>query len=130
MKVMLIGASGYVGSTLLAEALRRGHEVTALVRNIGKITPRAGVTPLAVDVLETASLARAMSGHAAVISAFSDHAQTQVHSMRTGKFRLGTDELLVNADGDSYISVEDYAVAMLDELERPAHPRQRFTAGY
>ncbi len=49
---------------------------------------------------------------------------------RTGKFRLGTDQLLTNAAGESRISVEDYAVAMLDELERPAHSRQRFTAGY
>jgi|JI10StandDraft_1071094.scaffolds.fasta_scaffold373747_2 putative NADH-flavin reductase len=49
---------------------------------------------------------------------------------RTGKFRLGADQLLTNAAGESHISVEDYAVAMLDELERPAHARQRFTAGY
>lgn len=49
---------------------------------------------------------------------------------RTGQFRLGTDQLLVDADGQSTISVEDYAVAMIDELEHPAHPRQRFTVGY
>jgi hypothetical protein len=49
---------------------------------------------------------------------------------RTGKFRLGNDQLLVDATGQSKISVQDYAVAMIDELERPAHVRQRFTAGY
>jgi uncharacterized protein len=49
---------------------------------------------------------------------------------RTGKFRLGTDHLLVDANGQSSISVEDYAVAMIDELEKPAHIRQRFTVGY
>lgn len=49
---------------------------------------------------------------------------------RTGKFRLGADQLLVNEQGDSRISVEDYAVAMADELERPAHARKRFTVGY
>ncbi|HTP04568.1 MAG TPA: NAD(P)-dependent oxidoreductase [Nitrospirota bacterium] len=49
---------------------------------------------------------------------------------RTGKFRLGGDQLLVKADGKSEISLEDYAVAMIDELERPAHPRKRFTVGY
>lgn len=49
---------------------------------------------------------------------------------RTGKFRLGADQLLSNAQGDSRISVEDYAVAMVDELERPAHVRKRFTVGY
>jgi uncharacterized protein len=49
---------------------------------------------------------------------------------RTAKFRLGGDQLLVGADGKSTISVEDYAVAMIDELERPPHRRRRFTAGY
>ena len=49
---------------------------------------------------------------------------------RTGKFRLGNDQLLVDATGQSTISVQDYAVAMIDELERPTHVRQRFTAGY
>lgn len=49
---------------------------------------------------------------------------------RTGKFRLGKDQLLVKADGKSEISLEDYAVAMINELETPAHPRSRFTVGY
>jgi hypothetical protein len=49
---------------------------------------------------------------------------------RTGKFRLGSDQLLVDATGQSEISVQDYAVAMIDELERPTHLRQRFTVGY
>jgi putative NADH-flavin reductase len=49
---------------------------------------------------------------------------------RTGKFRLGTDQLLVGANGESKISREDYAVAMIDELENPKHPRRRFTVGY
>lgn len=51
-------------------------------------------------------------------------------SARTGRFRTGKDQLLVDEAGKSHISVEDYAVAMLDELERPAHPRSRFTVGY
>jgi uncharacterized protein len=49
---------------------------------------------------------------------------------RTGKFRLGTDRLLTAADGRSWISFEDFAVALADEIERPAHPRTRFTVGY
>ena len=48
----------------------------------------------------------------------------------TGQFRLGSDRLLVDATGQSTISVQDYAVAMIDELERPTHVRKRFTAGY
>jgi uncharacterized protein len=48
---------------------------------------------------------------------------------RTGKFRLGSDHLVDEA-GQSGISVEDYAVAMIDELENPMHIRQPFTVGY
>lgn len=48
---------------------------------------------------------------------------------RTGQFRLGKDTLLANEAG-SRISFEDYAIAMVDELEKPAHSRQRFTVGY
>jgi uncharacterized protein len=49
---------------------------------------------------------------------------------RTGKFRLGTDRLLVGSGGESKISMEDYAIALVDELETPRHSRQWFTAGY
>jgi uncharacterized protein len=49
---------------------------------------------------------------------------------RTGKFRLGTDQLLFDAQGKSSISFEDYAVALVDELEEPRHVRRRFTVGY
>lgn len=49
---------------------------------------------------------------------------------RTGKFRIGKDDLVVDANGDSNISVEDYAVAMVDELEQKHHHKERFTIGY
>lgn len=49
---------------------------------------------------------------------------------RTGHFRLGRDSLLVDANGNSAISMEDYAIALVDELEKPQHSRQRFTVGY
>ena len=48
---------------------------------------------------------------------------------RTGNFRLGKDTLLINGKG-SCISFEDYAIALADEVEKPKHPRQRFTVGY
>lgn len=51
-------------------------------------------------------------------------------NQRTGKFRLGTDSLLTDSKNQSRISVEDYAVAMIDELEKPKHILQRFTVGY
>jgi len=49
---------------------------------------------------------------------------------RTGKFRLDTDKLVADAEGNSRISMEDYAIALVDELEKPAHERARFTIGY
>jgi uncharacterized protein len=49
---------------------------------------------------------------------------------RTGKFRLGNDDLIADAQGQSRISAEDYAIALVDELEKPQHVRQRFTVGY
>jgi uncharacterized protein len=49
---------------------------------------------------------------------------------RTGKFRLGKDRLIADDKGDSRISYEDYAIALVDELEHPANIRQRFTIGY
>lgn len=49
---------------------------------------------------------------------------------RTGKFRIGGDQLLVDSNGKSWISMEDFAIAMVDELEHPKHSRRRFTVGY
>lgn len=49
---------------------------------------------------------------------------------RTTQFRLGSDELVVDAEGQSRISFADYAIAMVDELEQHRHPRARFTAAY
>jgi hypothetical protein len=49
---------------------------------------------------------------------------------RTWRYRTGGDQLLTDEKGDSRISVEDFAVAVLDELERPAHIRKRFTVAY
>jgi putative NADH-flavin reductase len=49
---------------------------------------------------------------------------------RTGVFRVGTDTALRDAGGRSWISYEDYAVALVDEIEQPRHSRRRFTVGY
>ncbi|RON09519.1 3-beta hydroxysteroid dehydrogenase [Pseudomonas brassicacearum] len=53
-----------------------------------------------------------------------------VEGERTGTFRVGKDDLLVSAEGKSWITFADYAIAMLDEVEKPVHSRQRFTVGY
>jgi putative NADH-flavin reductase len=73
------------------------------------------------------ALLRGQSGLAWTMLSPSAHLQP---GQRTGRFRLGTDQLLVAASGQSEISVEDFAFAMLDELEHPAHTGQRFTVGY
>jgi putative NADH-flavin reductase len=49
---------------------------------------------------------------------------------RTGQFRLGGDQMITDAAGNSRISMEDYAVAVIDEAEKPMHVRKRFTIGY
>ena len=53
-----------------------------------------------------------------------------VEGERSGHYTLGKDHLLIAADGKSWITFADYAIAMLDELEQPQHSRQRFTVGY
>ena len=53
-----------------------------------------------------------------------------VEGERRGTFRLGKDHLLVDGDGQSQISFADFAIALLDEVEKPVHSRQRFTVGY
>lgn len=54
----------------------------------------------------------------------------QVPGERRGEYRVGADELLVDDAGESHIGVEDFAAAIVDELERPQHRRTRFTVGY
>lgn len=213
MKIALIGATGFVGSAILKEALDRGHEVTAIVRHPEKLTPHPKLHPHKGDVYNDDEVARVVAGHHAVISAFNpgwsnqDIYNQQVKGVqaiingvkkagirrllfvggagslevkpgvqaldlpsfpaeykqgalatretlnvlrkemgldwsflspsadiapgrRTGKFRLGKDQMLRDASGQSRISTEDYAMAMIDEVEKPAHLRQRFTVGY
>lgn len=213
MKIAVIGATGFVGSAILKEALDRGHEVTAIVRHPEKVEARPKLHPQKGDVHSEDEVARLVAGHDAVISAFNpgwgdpDIYSLQVSGtraiiagvkkagikrllfvggagslevkpgvqaldlpgfpaeykqgalatrealtllrkenalewsflspsadlapgQRTGKFRLGKDQMLTDEKGRSRISVEDYAMAMIDEVERPAHIRQRFTVGY
>lgn len=217
-KIVLIGASGFVGSTILNEALQRGHEVTAIVRNPEKIsTVHPALTVVKADATDPATLAQTAAGKDAIISAYNpgwgnprqyeetlenypkivegakrsgvkrllivggagslfvqpgvrlmdteglpeawlpavkSHGEFYLNTLvnetgidwvyfspagnlgnmgpgvRTGKYRLGKDDMLVDEKGESFISVEDYAVAMIDELEQENHHRERFTAAY
>ena len=70
MKIALIGATGFVGKEILKEAVARGHEVTALVRNVDNVEKLDGVTAVEADALETAALAAKLKGHDLVISAY------------------------------------------------------------
>ena len=213
MKVALIGASGFVGTPLLAELLNRGHQVTAVVRHPEKITTEnENLKVKAADIFDTANLAEVIAGNDVVVSAYnpgwtnpeiyadfikgSESIQQAVKQsgvkrlltvggagslyingaqlvdgpqfpaeykagataardylnilkkendldwtflspaiilhpgQRTGKSRLGTDEPVFDENGKCEISVEDMAVAIVDELENNQFIKRRFTLGY
>ena len=212
MKIALFGASGNIGPRLLQEALARGHELTAIVRDPGQLDqahPR--LKAVKGDILNPAEVALTAAGHDAVISAyelgpdgnpqniaeaarsllagvqragvkrlivvggagsleaapgvalmntpefpadwkpvalahadalailqgnidvdwtFVSPAESIMPGERTGQYRTGADQLVRDADGRSRISIEDFAVALLDELENPKFIRRRFTVAY
>ena len=213
--VVLIVASGFVGTAILNELLNRGHKVTANVRDPAKVTAsNPNLKVVQADVTDTDVLIEASKGKDAVISAYNpgwknpniyeetlknyplivdsvkkagverllivggagtlfyapgkmvmdaddvpakllpgikslgefylntlrkendidwiflSPAANMTPGERTGKFRIGKDDLVVDVNGDSNISVEDYAVAMVDELEQKHHHKERFTIGY
>jgi len=70
MKIALIGATGFVGSAILKEALNRGHEVTAIVRDTAKLNAHPKLRAQKADVYNEDEVARSVAGHHAVISAF------------------------------------------------------------
>ncbi|GFE57981.1 NAD(P)-dependent oxidoreductase [Geobacter sp. AOG1] len=70
MKIVLLGATGFVGSVLLDEALRRGHSVTAIVHHPEKLPEQEGLVAQAGDVNDFLSLAKLIRGHDALVSAF------------------------------------------------------------
>jgi putative NADH-flavin reductase len=70
MKIALIGASGFVGTAVLAELLSRGHEVGALVRNPSRLEARPGLNAAKLDAYDAEAVAAAVRGHHAVVSAF------------------------------------------------------------
>lgn len=113
-------AVGGAGSLLVP-----GGDGTALVDSPGFPD---GIRPIALACGEQLDLYRAAGP--AVDWTYLSPAAVLEPGVRTGRFRIGRDELLVDAAGDSAISMEDLAVALLDEAERPAHRRTRFTAAY
>jgi hypothetical protein len=203
MKIALIGATGNIGAKILNEALSRGHQVTGIARNTGKLATRNGLIAQQCDLADEKKLAGIIRGSDAVIVSvrhdlndvrhvyaackdagvkrvlvvggaaslevapgmmlidtpgFPEEIKVQaapavealkqirlekdlewsfvspsifiVPGERTGRFRIGGDQLLKDAKGDSRISQEDFAVAMIDEVEKRQHIRRRFTIGY
>lgn len=80
--------------------------------------------------LRTAAFLDQLRGETELDWAFLSPAAMLTPGERTGNYRVGGDQLLTDSDGESRISLEDYAVAMLDEIERPQHHRKRFSVGY
>ncbi len=213
MRITVLGATGKVGSRVVTEALSRGHEVTAVVRNSAGFNDLpAAANARAGDVSNVEDVVKVSAGQDLVISAIRPApgnesnigqttrslmdglAQTGVRLLvvggaatltvpgtggktviedsnflpvaarhigkasadqfdvcraetrvdwaylsppaylapgeRTGNYRLGADELLLDAEGNSTISMEDLAVVLLDETEQPRYHRTRFTAAY
>lgn len=80
--------------------------------------------------LRTAAFLDQLLGETELDWAFVSPAAMLAPGKRTGTYRVGADQLLTDSDGESRISLEDYAVAMLDEIERPQHHRRRFSVAY
>lgn len=139
MRTAVIGAAGNVGSRVVAEALRRGHDVSAITRAHVDASDTGAVAELVAGhrrwvPAEFAALARAGADQLDVCRSDTRADWTYVTPSaflqpgeRAGRYRVGKDELLVDEAGQSYISMEDMAVAVVDEIDRPAHRRQRFT---
>ena len=131
MKLALIGATGYVGSALLQEALDRGHQVTALVRHPQKLPQHARLSAVPADVHRVAVLSEQLRGHDAVLSAFNpgwerDDIRTQfiagseaiIAATRTaGVARL----LVVGGAGSLYLAP---GLQLLDSPDFPAEYRE------
>jgi len=73
MKIALIGATGFIGSAILSEALNRGHQVTAVVRNIEKLPQHTNLTAKSGDVTDEAKAAALFAGHEAKLSSVPLH---------------------------------------------------------
>src|ERR1041385_6795984 len=93
MNIALIGATGFIGSALLTEALARGHHVTALVAHPAKLAAHPALMAQAADVTDLAALAPQLRGFDAVISAFSGHA----HSDTLGYYMAGIGNVITSA---------------------------------
>jgi uncharacterized protein len=127
-----------VTERLIAAVKKAGTPRLIVVGGAGSLEVAPGVTLIASGHLPAAWLPIATSHEKALkLLQASDTNWTYFSPAaffepgeRSGKFRLGTNELIANEKGESRISMEDYAIALVNELEHPAHKRARFTVGY
>lgn len=124
MKIALIGASGYVGSALLAEGLERRHQITALVNDISRVTAHEHLEIRAVDATDAEELASAVSGHDLVICAFNpgrDPGATGVRAIVNGTKCAGIARLLVVGGAGSLLLPS--GERLIDEPDFPSEWR-------
>jgi putative NADH-flavin reductase len=126
-------------TTLLSAMKTSGVKRLIMVGGAGSLLAKPGVqlvdTPDFPEAYKPEALAgrsalNVLRGEAGLDWTFLSPSAVIAPGERTGKFRLGKDEVLMGADGKSRISIPDYAIALVDELEHPRHIRQRFTVGY
>jgi len=138
----VISASRFVTSdadTLIAAVKAAGAKRLLVVGGAGSLEVAPGKALMDADGFPKAFEAEAKAGarflerlraEASLDWTFLSPSADFAPGKRTGHFRLGGDQLLTDANGKSHISMEDFAIAMVDEVERPAHSRRRFTVGY
>lgn len=148
LKTALAGADAVVSAIMFVDT--QPDQMIDLVKSAG--VPRylvvggAGSLEVApsVKLIDTPQFPEAYKTEATAGSVFLDRLKLEIEldwtflspsavfdgSQRTETFRLGTDQLLSDQNGNSAISFPDYAIAMTDEIETPAHSRRRFTVGY
>lgn len=140
---LVVSSTPFVGgidaSTLIAAAKQAGVKRVIVVGGAGSLEVAPGVA--LIDTPEFPAIYKAeASGGRAFLQALRTERELDWTFIspsaffepgpRTGRFRLGGDQLLVDADGKSHISMEDYAIALADEIETPRHAQTRFTVGY
>ena len=131
--------TGMPASAIVGPVKKAGVERLLVVGGAGSLYAAPGMRVIDTPNFPSAYKAEAEAG-AAFLEAlraesdldwtFVSPSAEFVDGERTQRFRLGRDELLVDGAGRSWISFQDFAIAFLDEFEKPAHLRQRFTVGY
>jgi len=132
-------ADGIDAATLIAAAKRSGVPRVLVVGGAGSLEVAPGKALVDTPDFPEAYKAEALAGRLFLDAlraekdldwTFLSPSALFMPGERTGKFRLGGDGLLADEKGKSWISMEDYAIAMADEVESPKHSRRRFTIGY